>query len=191
MIAAEDSVYIEKVMQGDTAAFAKLVDRYKDLAYTIALRIVRSSEDAEEVAQDSFLKAYQNLNAFKGTSRFSTWLYTIVYNTAVSKTRKKQLEMAPVDDELIENYTPDLSASPLDELKGDEQKKYVKAAIDRLPKTEALLITLYYLDECTVEEIYEITGLSVSNIKVKLHRARKKLHLELKRLLEHELEMIL
>ena len=86
-----DQIYIDKVRAGDSSAFSYLVDNYKDMAYTIALKIVRNAEDAEEVAQDSFIKAFQQINTFQGKSKFSTWLYTIVYRTAISKTRKKKL----------------------------------------------------------------------------------------------------
>ena len=88
----EDHILIEKVLAGDSNAFSGLIDRYKDMVYTLAIRIVKNNEDAEEVAQDSFIKAFEKLDSFKGSSKFSTWLYTIVYRTALTKVRKKKVD---------------------------------------------------------------------------------------------------
>jgi RNA polymerase sigma-70 factor (ECF subfamily) len=188
---AKDQIYIEKVLLGDTSSFSFLVESYKNMAYTIALKIVRSPEDAEEVAQDSFVKAFQQLQTFKGNSKFSTWLYTIVYRTAISKIRKKKLEVTDIDEYVIENHSIDFSFPQLDLLKAEEQKKYVTLAINTLPEIDALLITLFYLNENTFDEIIEITGLTKTNIKVRLFRARKKLYKELSKILKTELKTIL
>jgi RNA polymerase sigma-70 factor (ECF subfamily) len=161
------------------------------MVYTIAIKIVRNREDAEEVAQDSFIKAFQKLNSFKGESKFSTWLYTIVYRTAISKIRKKTIEITDIDDFVMENHSVDFSFPQMDLLKAEEQKKYVKYAIDSLPELDALLITLFYLNENTFDEIIEITGLTKTNIKVRLFRARKKLYKELSQILDTELKTIL
>ena len=109
MSSAKDHIYIEKVLQGDTSSYNYLVNNYKDMVYTLAIKIVRNHEDAEEVAQDSFVKAFQKLNSFKGESKFSTWLYTIVYRTAISKIRKKNIETTDIDDFVIENHSEDFS----------------------------------------------------------------------------------
>jgi len=103
----DDSFYIEKVINGDTSAYTNLVNKHKDMVYTIALRIARNHQDAEEIAQDVFLKAFQSLESFRQKSKFSTWLYRIVYNTAISKIRKKQPEVTALDENLVENYTVD------------------------------------------------------------------------------------
>jgi len=187
----KDQIYIEKVLLGDTSSFSYLVDSYKDMAYTIALKIVRSPEDAEEVAQDSFVKTFKQLQSFKGNSKFSTWLYTIVYRTAISKVRKKKIEVTDIDEYVIENHSIDFSFPQLDLLKVEEQKKYVGLAINSLAELDALLITLFYLNENTFDEIIEITGLTKTNIKVRLFRARKKLYNELSKILKTELKTIL
>ncbi|MCD4679161.1 MAG: sigma-70 family RNA polymerase sigma factor [Bacteroidales bacterium] len=170
-----DNFYIEKILSGDTSAFAHLVNRHKDMAFTIAVRILKNREDAEEIAQDAFLKAYNSLNKFKQKSKFSTWLYSIVYNAAISRIRKKQLEMLPVDDHIIENYTFDDITTGINEIDEEEQKKFINNAIAELPETESVLITLYYKEENSIDQISAIVGLSSSNVKVKLHRIRKKL----------------
>ena len=186
-----DQIYIDKVLQGDTNAFAYLINKYKDMAYTIAIKIVKSHEDAEEVAQDSFLKAYEKLDSFKGNSKFSTWLYTIVYRNSITKIRKKKVATSDIDDYVMDNYSEGSEFPQIEAIKNGEQKKYVREAIDRLPEKDALLITLFYMDESSIEEIEQITNLTQSNIKVKLFRARKKLNTELSFLLKEEVKTIL
>ena len=179
---ADDQVYIDKVRHGDSAAYAFLVDRYKHMAYTIALRVMRHAEDAEDAAQEGFVKAYQQLHQFGGKSKFSTWLYTIVYRVALTKLEQR-VATVPIYGEMAETYTHPVQTSQLDQLQVSDQQKYIKDAVGRLPATEGLLITLYYLDEKSIKEIEEITGLSESNIKVKLFRARKVLEEQLRFLL--------
>jgi len=186
-----DQIYIDKVLSGDTNAFAYLINKYKDMTYTIAIKIVKSHEDAEEVAQDSFLKAYEKLNTFKGNAKFSTWLYTIVYRNSISKIRKKKVTTSDIDDYVIDNHSEGDEFPQIEAMKNEEQQKYVREAIDKLPEKDALLITLFYMNDNSIEEIEEITGLSQSNVKVKLFRARKKLNQELSLLLKEELKTIL
>jgi len=191
MSQSKDQIYIDKVLQGDANSFSYLVDNYKDMAYTVALKIVRNTEDAEEVAQDSFIKAFQQLRTFQGKSKFSTWLYTIVYRTAISKTRKKKIEVTAIDEYVIDNHTADISFSQIEGLKHEEQQKYIKAAINQLPELDALLVTLFYMNDNTLDEIQEITGYTKTNIKVRLFRARKKLYKSLELFLNKELKTIL
>lgn len=186
-----DQIFIDKVRAGDVASFSHLVERYKDMAYTVALKILRNSEDAEEVAQDSFVKAFQQLNTFQGKSKFSTWLYTIVYRTAISKTRKKKLELTDIDSYVIDSYSTEGGSSQIDSLRHEEQQKYVAQAIDKLPELDALLVTLFYINDNSLDEIKEITGYSKTNVKVRLFRARKKLYRILEQLLHHEVNTLL
>lgn len=175
----EDIQYINSVLEGDINAFSFLVERHKDFVYTMCLKIVRNPEDAEEIAQDVFLKAYRSLGSFRKESKFSTWLYRICYNTSISHTRKKRHEFSGVDEHIIENYS-DEDVQPLLEGKPEEEKiKMMEEAISRLPEEENLIITLFYKENQGVQELASITGLSQSNIKVKLYRIRKKLYNEL------------
>ena len=187
MDSSEEQLYLVKIKGGDSAPFSFLVDKYKYMAYTIALKILDNSEDAEDVAQESFIKAYQQIHQFEGKSKFSTWLYTIVYRTAISRLKDTRIETLPISDKIKENYTQDYTTA-LDRLEEKDEQRYVKQAIQKLPKTEALLITLFYINENSIREIQEITGLSSANIKIKLFRARKKLERELHFLLEHDLK---
>lgn len=172
----DDNHYIDRVLCGDVAAFASLVAKHKNLVFSIALKISENREDAEEIAQDCFLKVFQALKTFERKSKFSTWLYRIVYNAAISKTRKKKLEMVPMDNYVIDNYTDDELTSGIDEIDPEEQKIMIEQAMEKLTGEENLLITLFYKGENSIEEISNITGLSMSNVKVRLHRIRKKLH---------------
>ena len=175
----EDNYYIDRVLGGDVSAYAMLVSKHKNLVFSIALKVLNSREDAEEVAQDSFVKAYQALPTFERKSKFSTWLYRIVYNAAISRTRKKRLDTVPMDDYVIQNYREDDVSKGIESIDPETQKKMIERAMQKLSDDDNLLITLFYKAENSIEEISNITGLSMSNVKVRLHRIRKKLHDEL------------
>jgi len=175
----DDNHYIDRVLGGDVSAYALLVSKHKNLVFSIALKILNNREDAEEIAQDCFLKAFQALKTFEKKSKFSTWLYRIVYNAAISKTRKKRLELVPMDNYVIHNYSEDDVAGNVDDIDPEEQKVMIERAMERLSDDENLLITLFYKGENSIEDISNITGLSMSNVKVRLHRIRKKMHDEL------------
>ncbi len=184
----DDNWYIERVLKGDTQYFSHLVDKYKDIVYSIAFKVLRNREDAEEMAQESFIKAYKSLNTFRGTAKFSTWLYRITYNNCISEVRKKKLKYVSTDDIQISDEPEEMNFDGIPE---ENRAKYVKAALDKLPEDEYTLILLYYFEDKSVEEIGDIMKLSESNIKVKLFRARKKLNLILNEMLKGELYTIL
>ncbi|MBI9034478.1 MAG: RNA polymerase sigma factor [Bacteroidales bacterium] len=173
-----DEHIINQVLSGQTQAYALLINKHKNLAFSIALKVVHNSEDAEEITQDAFLKAYKNLINFKGTSTFKTWLYRIVYNTAISKTRKKRQEYTALDDHLIDNYSEDEIIENINEFSSDDKKYLITKILKQLPEQEYVIINLFYLEGLPIEDIVEVTGLSKSNVKVKLHRIRKKIYAE-------------
>lgn len=185
-----DDYYIKKVIAGESRYYAKLVEKHQSMAYTMALRIIKNKEEAEEIAQDAFVKAYQALDTFRGEAKFSTWLYRIIYHQSVSKLRKRKLDTTDLDLEKV-----DLNANVLNDsllkYEKEEQKKYLELAINLLNEEESTVINLFYLQESSIKEICEITGLTESNVKIKLHRGRKKLLLELQRILKDELINIL
>lgn len=167
----DDLFYIERVLKGDKNAFRFLVDKYKSMALTIAYRVVKSESTAEDIAQQAFIKAYSNLHSFSKTSKFSNWLYRIVYNTSITYIRNTK--------KLHENYEENINQLDLTEDHNydheENKKQIVQNAIDKLPQDEATIITLYYFDEISVKEVAEIVNISESNVKIKLFRARKKL----------------
>ncbi|MAP54548.1 RNA polymerase sigma factor [Altibacter sp.] len=182
-----DQYYIEKTMQGDTQAFGVLVERYQDFIFTIVLRMVKNREEAEEVAQDSFVKAYESLSSFRGESKFSSWLYSIAYRKALDRIRQqKRSRTTPLMEERTEGNT-ELVENALDYLQGQERSAIIQKAIQKLPEEEAAIITFYYFEEQSVKEIAAITSLSEDNVKIKLFRSRKKLHTLLKHFVVHEI----
>jgi RNA polymerase sigma-70 factor (ECF subfamily) len=182
----EELEYIRRVRNGEHAAYAFLVDRYKSMVYSIAWRVLGNQEDAQDVAQEGFIKAYQQLYQFEGKSKFSTWLYTIVYRTALAKAKEMNVKTFSITQQFRETFTNDYSTPQLTLMQSDDEQRSVGLAINSLPKTEALLVILYYIDENSISEIRQITGLSMANIKIKLYRARKKLERELKFLLDDQ-----
>jgi RNA polymerase sigma factor (sigma-70 family) len=173
----EDSDIILQVMQGQTKAYALLVDRYQNFVFTLVLRYINNREEAEEVAQDIFVKAFRSLADFRGQSKFSTWLYTIVNTTCISRLRKNQEKLIFKEhDELAhlsENNSTFSNAVHLAESRSE--KKLIDTAIASLPEMDSQVITLYYQHEQTMEEIGTILGLTVNNVKIRLFRARQKL----------------
>lgn len=178
---------IERVKKGETNAFALIVDEYKDMIYSLCLKMTRSEEDAEEIAQDSFIKAYSGLSKFKGKAKFSTWLYQIAYFTTINVLRKKKIEIVS-DTELD---IPNGDESILHDIHQKDLKKHISKALDYLTVEERTIITLYHLEEESIQDIAEITKLSISNVKVKLLRTRKKLYGILEMLLQKELHILL
>ena len=183
----DDNHYIEKVIAGDTAAFASLVNRHKDLVFTIALKILQNREDAEEVAQDAFVKAFQKLATFRRDSRFSTWLYRIAYNEAISKTRLRKIQEVEIVDETNESVADDELEDGVLGLSPEEQKQAIDLVLKRLPQGDQLMISLFYHQGMPITEITGITGMSESNVKVRLHRLRKKIYVELNEILSRKI----
>ncbi len=172
----DDSFYIAKVLEGDVASFSYLVDRYQDMVYGLALKMLRNEEDAEEMAQDSFVKAYRSLTSYRQQSKFSTWLYRITYNGCISLMRKRKLEVRSMDEQQLSDRDEARLNEQLMEMDKALVAKLLQEAMEKLPVLEQVLITLYYYEEQKVEEISHITGLTESNVKVKIHRARKKMY---------------
>jgi RNA polymerase sigma factor (sigma-70 family) len=166
-----DVEIIESVKKGNQADYAVLIDRYKNKAFTMLKRMLKNEFDAEEVLMDCFLKAYNNLNTFKFESKFSTWFYRIVYNTALTKIsgvkRKIESEMSSIDDlhYLESNYNAD-------DLVKEDLAILVKKIVNELPTQNSAVVTMFYLEEMNTEEISEVLKISVANVKVILYRSR-------------------
>lgn len=179
MRSRDDVVHIEEVLNGNTAAFAVLAKRYQDMVFTIALRIVRNREEAEEVAQDAFVKAFQKLSSFRRDSRFSTWLYRIAFNEAISRTRLRKLPETDYPEEIGETAADEEVEENVMGLDPQQQKLAIGKVLQKFTEADRLLINLFYYEGQTVNDIAEITGLSESNVKVRMHRLRKKIYSEL------------
>jgi len=170
-----DILYIEQVLAGKSNAFSYIVDRHKNKAYNLAFRICGNHEEAEEIAQDSFLKAYRSLRGFKMKSSFATWLYRIVYNTAISNVRIKKKGVLSLEDFPADATDFIGSNSSEEEAEKEYRSSLVNYALQKINEDERGLISLYYYEEMSTDEISDLTGISKSNIKVKLFRARQKM----------------
>ncbi len=182
--------YISRVKGGDKEAFTWLVDTYRDMIYTVCLRMLTSEADAAEAAQDVFVKAYRYLDSFKEKSKFSTWLYRIAYNHCISEIRKK-VKLIDLVDEVPDGEVNESDLDGLDLISAEERRRYLKMAIESLPETDGVVVTLFYYEELSLEEIAKITGLTNSNIRIKLHRSRKKMYQVIKKNLKSEVSSIL
>ena len=178
-----DFALVEQILKGQdvSRAYRILVDRHKDFAFTIALRVLNNREEAEEVAQDAFVRAFKALHTFQRESKFTTWFYRIVLNAALSQKEKKKI----VTDELdtARAIHTDLST---DNYKKTEQKYFIQRALEQLSPDDVSMITLFYLRELSLEEMAQATGIETNTIKVKMHRARKRMAEVLQEIMQGE-----
>lgn len=175
MAQPDDRHFIDRALAGDTQAFALLVDRYKNLVYTLALRLIKNTEEAEEAAQDTFIKVFRSLDKFKGESKFSTWMYKITYNTCLDRLKKQKAVpyAVPIDDYGTRQLA--VTENILDRLDEQQRHRAIQECLKLLPGDEAFLLTLYYFEEQSLEEIAQVLGIKANNVKVKLFRCRKRL----------------
>ena len=186
-----DTELISKILKGEQALFAQLVERYQNYVFTLVLRFTDSREDAEEISQDIFVKAYRSLADFRGESKFSTWLYTIVRTSCITFLRKKKLDITSIDNERIflhlENQESGFKANTIEQ---KSRHAMVSKAILLLSPDDAQLITLFYKGEQSLEEIGRVMGLEPNTVKVKLHRARHRLKEKMEKYFSHEIREI-
>jgi RNA polymerase sigma factor (sigma-70 family) len=186
-----DIELISKILHGEQALFAQLVERYQNYVFTLVLRFTDSREDAEEISQDIFVKAYRSLADFRGESKFSTWLYTIVRTSCITFLRKKKLDITSIDNERtflqVENRESGFKANIIEQ---KSRHAMVNEAIRLLGPDDAQLITLFYKGEQSLEEISKVMGLEANTVKVKLHRARHRLKEKMEKYFSHEVREI-
>jgi len=171
-----DTEIIERTLAGDTQVFSELVKRYQNFVFTITLRYTPNREDAEEIAQDAFIKAYKSLGSFRGESKFSTWLFTITTTSCLSFLRKKKPDIRSLDNEkvmaVVENTDSGFSAN---QMETKSRVTMVNEAIQLLSPDDANILTLFYKGEQSLEEISVVMGIEANAVKVRLHRARARL----------------
>jgi len=172
IMAISDDDLIQRVLTGERYHYARLVDRYRDQAFSLAMRMLRNREDAEEAAQDAFVRAFKALGTFERKARFGTWLYKIVYNVCLTRIeRKDDTEIRSFDDADELHGT----GSPISDVSGFESKdliEFIRTTIDTMPQKYSVILTLFYLQDLTHDEVCGITGLPLGTVKVHLHRAR-------------------
>lgn len=183
---------ISQVLQGDKTAYAQIIKQHQRFVFTLALRFSKSREDAEEIAQDSFIKAFRALPTFKQNSKFSTWLYSIVYTTSMTFLRKKKLDTQSIDDETsliqLEDYSSNHSVVDVEH---KSKMQFVNLAISQLAPVDAAIITLFYQGEQSLDEIGQALGMESNTVKVKLHRARHRLKEKIEGILKQEVRDLL
>ena len=187
MTANNDTYYINLIIEGDTNAFGIIVNRYKDLVFTLAMKMIKNKEEAEEIAQDTFIKVYKSLGQFKGNSKFSTWIYKVTYNTCLDRLKKnKRQQKVDSIDEFNSNQIKSID-SAFDAMEIEEREQTVQNCIHLLPGEDAFILTLFYFEEQSLEEIAKVVNLNANTVKVRLFRCRKKLATILKQHLEPEI----
>jgi RNA polymerase sigma factor (sigma-70 family) len=174
MKGVSDQEVIDSVKKGNHSDYAILIDRYKNKAFSMLSRMLKNKMEAEEVLQDSFLKAFNGLKTFKGEAKFSTWFYKIVYNSALSRLsvqkRKTEMEMSSMDEHFNLVNEDDFNLTEKKDL-----SLYLKEMVNKLPANYASVISMFYLENLSCEEISEVMETSVNNVKVMLHRSRSAL----------------
>lgn len=171
-----DREIITRVLQGEQKAYELLVTRYQSFVFTMAFRYTRNREDAEDLAQSAFVKAYRCLNDYRGDAKFSTWLYSIVSSLCLTFLRKKKLTIHSLDHDTVFEVADNVDSGMRANLVEEKSKiKLVNDAIALLNPDDAKVLSLFYKGEQTLEEIGLIMGIEPNNAKVKLHRARQRL----------------
>ena len=175
-IVPSDREIIALVLKGDEKKYELLVYKYQSFAFTIALRYAKNREDAEELSQSAFVKAYLNLKDYRGEAKFSAWLYTIVSSLCLSFLRKKKLEIHSLDNEAVfERANANESNLPSNIIEQHSRLNLLNRAIEKLSPEDAKVLTLFYKAEQSLVEIAQILHIEPNNAKVKLHRARQRL----------------
>jgi len=172
----DEIIYIKRILDGETNLFSYFPERYSRSIHSLIARIIPSKEDAEELTQDTFLKAFRKLDTFKGECSFSTWLFRIAYNTAISATRKRRIILPAIDDAMLERVSDELVDTVFEDDEDEIRLQKLEAAINKLTVEEKTLITLFYTDNKPVAEIADLLEQTTDNVKVRLFRVRKKLY---------------
>ena len=178
----DDIYYIRRIKQGQTDDFIHIARRYQRMVFTIVCKIVIRREDAEDITQEIFIKVFQSLDKFREESGFATWLYRIAYNTTISEMRKRKYEFTAIEDNFANIPDNDLSDS-MDNISTEDKLKCLDIVLRKLSPDDALLISMFYMNNHSIHDISSITNISVANVKVKLHRIRKFMNFEINKLI--------
>jgi len=182
----EDILWVDEILRGNTARYALLVDKYKDKVYSLVMGMLKNKEEADDVAQEIFIKIFKALPKFKRKAKFSTWVYRITYNECISTLRKRKKNTV-VLDHVSQTYLADIEDETIDRQETEIKYQLLHLALKQLSETNRGLVHFFYFDNLPVDEIAKITGLTTSNVKTKLFRIRKKLHKVLTENLEKEI----
>lgn len=171
----KEQAIIDRVRSGDTEAFSHLIRRHQQVAFSVAMSVVKQEADARDAVQQGFLQAFTNLNSFRGNATFSTWLCRIVINEALRIARRnqrgKEVEVLSVPPE-----APATTNLALTKLAREDQAQIIREVFALMPPKEALVLHLFYLQELSVKETAYCSGLKANHVKVLLSRGRNRFH---------------
>ena len=182
-----DDYYIMKILEGDSNSFGIILERYQNMVFALALKMLKHREESEEVSQDTFIKVYKSLSKFNGESKFSTWIYRIAYNTCLDRIKKNSKFNNDVEINDVTANEIFQTENVFDSLENKERSIIIKECMDKLPEEERVIMHLFYFEELSLKEIVEIVSMTEGNVKVKLFRARKKLFSIFKESVEPEI----
>lgn len=168
--------YIKRILKGETNLFSYFLSRYSPLVFALIHRIILSKEDAEELTQDVFIKAFRKLDTYRGDCSFFTWIYRIAYNSAISETRKRKFIFPAIDEALVNTVKEEEVDLLFGETEKEELLLLMEHCIENLNPEEKAILSLYYIENKSIQELSEVFLFSTDNVKVKLHRIRKKLY---------------
>ena len=186
-----DILLINQTLEGSDSAFRQLVEKYQNYVFSVTLKVLKNREEAEEAAQDSFLKAYRALANFEQRSKFGTWLYQIAWRAAIDRYRARPAASKSIDDDNNFLQIQDDEDTPAQQMQRQNTQKIVQEALGQMNPEDSALLSLYYLQEQSVKEISTITDLTESNVKVKLFRLRDALKTQLTRQLKNEVKNLI
>lgn len=178
-----DEVLIHLAKENQAGAIEILVNRHKDMVFNLAYRLLGNYHVAEEATQDVFVKSFKSIHSFKNKSKFTTWLYRICYNTCITYKRRNRLEISAIDESSLSDFVTNEAVGSIEQI---DRSFYLNKALKNLDLEDVTIVNLFYADDMPTSEIAAIVGISEGNVRVKLHRARKKLKLELYSILKDE-----
>ena len=188
----KDAALVKLAQAGDSEAFGQLVERYENKVYRLARRMSETQEDAEDILQDAFVRAFRSISSFEGRSTFSTWLYRITMNLALMKIRSRKRDVDSLDEPIttrdgeIKRDLEDGGRDPLDQLILKESREILDKAMDGLYPHNRAVFVLRHLDGLSTEETAEVLNISLATVKSRLHRTRLALRRRLRRLARDE-----
>lgn len=187
---AQEKEYILRLQKGDERALEVLIKHYQNKVYSLVFNMVKNEDDAVELTQDVFIKIYQKSESFQFNAKFSTWLFSVAYNTTISFLRKKQVKWEEINEDRVVYHsgTTELAS---DHIKSEERSKHIKEALEKMGEQQQVLVQLFYLEELSMKEIEEVTGIKINSIKIGLMRARQNLLKHLSASLKEELNSLL
>ncbi len=178
----DDLELIDEILERDSAqALSLLVRKHQASVYNLIVKVVRNRELAEELAQDAFLKSLQALHTLEDRTKYKPWLLRMAYHLAIDKVRLKKISQSDIEESPLPITEHEKTPDPLAQLQQAERKKQVGLMLEQLDEVDRALMTLYYLEELSVQEVADAMALSVSNVKVRLMRARQQLKEKLRR----------